>query len=182
MPMVAFALIAISKPASTSALSRAIGTPAIVNACPVLRNANASNGELSLGMEVTPPGDAVNDDFDLALEVLSAARRQAIVTRAAVFFSSAPLARNPALDEHPLESGIKRPFFDLQNVGRSRLDGSGDDCVPFVDWIKNRPPSVLTKIPSFRAADCRGGRTSGSIAGVPSSVPSTMSCNLTRVG
>jgi hypothetical protein len=29
-----------------------------------------SNGELSLAMEITPPGDAVNDDFDLGLEVL----------------------------------------------------------------------------------------------------------------
>jgi hypothetical protein len=29
-----------------------------------------SNGQLALALEVTPPGDAVNDDFDLALEVL----------------------------------------------------------------------------------------------------------------
>jgi len=28
------------------------------------------NGQLSLQLEITPPGDAVNDDFDLALEVL----------------------------------------------------------------------------------------------------------------
>lgn len=29
-----------------------------------------SNGQLSLQLEITPPGDAVNDDFDLAMEVL----------------------------------------------------------------------------------------------------------------
>jgi hypothetical protein len=29
-----------------------------------------SNGQLSIALEVTPPGDAVNDDFDLGLEVL----------------------------------------------------------------------------------------------------------------
>jgi len=29
-----------------------------------------SNGQLSLALEVNPPGDAVNDDFDLGLEVL----------------------------------------------------------------------------------------------------------------
>ena len=29
-----------------------------------------SNGELSLKLEITPPGEAVNDDFDLAYEVL----------------------------------------------------------------------------------------------------------------
>jgi hypothetical protein len=29
-----------------------------------------SNGQLSLALEITPPGDAVNDDFDLAMEVL----------------------------------------------------------------------------------------------------------------
>lgn len=29
-----------------------------------------SNGELGLKLEITPPGDAVNDDFDLAMEVL----------------------------------------------------------------------------------------------------------------
>ena len=29
-----------------------------------------TNGQLTLGLEITPPGDAVNDDFDLALEVL----------------------------------------------------------------------------------------------------------------
>lgn len=29
-----------------------------------------SNGQLGLQLEITPPGDAVNDDFDLAMEVL----------------------------------------------------------------------------------------------------------------
>ena len=29
-----------------------------------------SNGQLSIALEITPPGDAVNDDFDLGLEVL----------------------------------------------------------------------------------------------------------------
>jgi len=29
-----------------------------------------SNGQLSLALEVTPPGDAVNDDFDLGMEVV----------------------------------------------------------------------------------------------------------------
>lgn len=29
-----------------------------------------TNGQLSLALEVTPPGDAVNDDFDLGIEVL----------------------------------------------------------------------------------------------------------------
>jgi hypothetical protein len=29
-----------------------------------------STGQLSLALEITPPGDAVNDDFDLAMEVL----------------------------------------------------------------------------------------------------------------
>ena len=28
-----------------------------------------SNGQLTLGLEITPPGDAVNDDFDLGMEV-----------------------------------------------------------------------------------------------------------------
>jgi hypothetical protein len=34
-----------------------------------------SSGQLSLGVEVTPPGDAVNDDFDLGMEVLDSAYR-----------------------------------------------------------------------------------------------------------
>jgi hypothetical protein len=29
-----------------------------------------TNGQLSLALEITPPGDAVNDDFDLAMEVV----------------------------------------------------------------------------------------------------------------
>jgi len=29
-----------------------------------------SSGQLSIGLEITPPGDAVNDDFDLGMEVL----------------------------------------------------------------------------------------------------------------
>jgi hypothetical protein len=29
-----------------------------------------SSGQLTLGLEITPPGDAVNDDFDLGMEVL----------------------------------------------------------------------------------------------------------------
>jgi hypothetical protein len=33
------------------------------------------SGQLSLGLEVTPPGDAVNDDFDLAIEVLDPSYR-----------------------------------------------------------------------------------------------------------
>ena len=42
----------------------------------------------------------------LALEVLSAARRQAIIPRAPIFLGSAPLARDPAFDKHTLESWI----------------------------------------------------------------------------
>jgi hypothetical protein len=34
-----------------------------------------SNGQLTLGLEVTPPGDAVNDDFDLGMEVLDPSYR-----------------------------------------------------------------------------------------------------------
>jgi hypothetical protein len=34
-----------------------------------------SNGQLSLALEVTPPGDAVNDDFDLGLEVFDPLNR-----------------------------------------------------------------------------------------------------------
>jgi len=34
-----------------------------------------SNGELSLRLEITPPGDATNEDFDLGFEVLSPAFR-----------------------------------------------------------------------------------------------------------
>ncbi|MBC7978212.1 MAG: hypothetical protein H7138_24775 [Myxococcales bacterium] len=34
-----------------------------------------ANGQLSLQLEITPPGDAVNDDFDLAMEVLDPSLR-----------------------------------------------------------------------------------------------------------
>jgi hypothetical protein len=34
-----------------------------------------SNGQLSLALEITPPGDAVNDDFDLGMEVLDPSSR-----------------------------------------------------------------------------------------------------------
>ncbi|HEX3762033.1 MAG TPA: hypothetical protein VHW23_25205 [Kofleriaceae bacterium] len=34
-----------------------------------------TNGQLSLALEVTPPGDAVNDDFDLGMEVLDPSYR-----------------------------------------------------------------------------------------------------------
>jgi hypothetical protein len=34
-----------------------------------------SNGQLSLMLEITPPGDAVNDDFDLAMEVFDPSYR-----------------------------------------------------------------------------------------------------------
>lgn len=34
-----------------------------------------SNGQLSLALEVTPPGDAVNDDFDLGMEVFDPSNR-----------------------------------------------------------------------------------------------------------
>jgi hypothetical protein len=34
-----------------------------------------SSGQLTLGLEVTPPGDAVNDEFDLGMEVLDPAYR-----------------------------------------------------------------------------------------------------------
>jgi hypothetical protein len=34
-----------------------------------------SNGQLTVSLDVTPPGDAVNDDFDLAVEVLDSSLR-----------------------------------------------------------------------------------------------------------
>jgi hypothetical protein len=34
-----------------------------------------SNGQLSLALEITPPGDAINDDFDLGLEVFDPQNR-----------------------------------------------------------------------------------------------------------
>src|SRR5262245_48263877 len=41
-----------------------------------------SNGQLSLALEVTPPGDAVNDDFDLGLEVFDPSNR--VVVRSVI--------------------------------------------------------------------------------------------------
>ncbi|HEX8107999.1 MAG TPA: hypothetical protein VF516_09745 [Kofleriaceae bacterium] len=34
-----------------------------------------ANGQLTLGLEITPPGDAVNDDFDLGMEVIDPSYR-----------------------------------------------------------------------------------------------------------
>ena len=62
----------------------------------------------------------------LALEVLPAARGEAIIASAPVSLGSAPLPRDPTFDKHPLESWIERSLFDLQNVGSPLLDSVGN--------------------------------------------------------
>src|SRR5258707_15680372 len=87
------------------------------------RRRQSSPGVMSCRFE--NPRDGLRDASvrcDLALEVLLAARRQAIVARPTIFLGFAPLAHDPALDKHPLESWIKRSLFDLQDLSGSLLD------------------------------------------------------------
>jgi hypothetical protein len=58
-----------------------------------------ANGQLALALEVTPPGDAVNDDFDLAFEVLDPSYRV--------------IAKSDLEDEDARELNKKKTLVDL---------------------------------------------------------------------
>jgi hypothetical protein len=58
-----------------------------------------SNGQLALTLEVTPPGDAVNDDFDLGMEVFDPSDR--------------PISKSALDDEDAHELTKKKTLVDL---------------------------------------------------------------------
>ena len=73
--------------------------------------------------------DRANDAFELRHldgQLFAACCSQLVVTSAAVASRCAPLRGHPSLDEHPLQRGVQRAFFDLQNVIRYPLNGIGD--------------------------------------------------------
>src|SRR5580693_9606676 len=73
--------------------------------------------------------DRANDAFELRHldgQLFAACCSQLVVTSAAVASRRAPLRGHPSLDEHPLQRGVQRAFFDLQNVIRYPLNGIGN--------------------------------------------------------
>jgi hypothetical protein len=63
---------------------------------------------------------------DLDCQLFAACSSQLVVTSAAVSARRAPLRGHPSLDEHPLQRGVQRAFFDLENVVRYPLDRIDD--------------------------------------------------------
>src|SRR5215472_3546283 len=59
-------------------------------------------------------------------QLFAACCSQLVVTSAAVASRRAPLRGHPSLDEHPLQRGVQRAFFDLENVIRYPLNRIGD--------------------------------------------------------
>src|SRR6185437_16440817 len=73
--------------------------------------------------------DRANDAFELRHldgQLFAACCSQLVVTSAAVASRRAPLRGHPPLDEHPLQRGVQRAFFDLENVIRYPLNRIGD--------------------------------------------------------
>src|SRR5260370_35852031 len=72
--------------------------------------------------------DRANDAFELRHldgQLFAACCSQLVVTSAAVASRRAPLRGHPSLEEHPLQSGGQRAFFDLENVIRYPLGRNG---------------------------------------------------------
>src|SRR5262245_45900520 len=60
-------------------------------------------------------GDRGDDFFefrDFGVKLFPAGGSEAVIPRAAVVFGLGPFRGDPTLDEHPLEGGIQRAFFD----------------------------------------------------------------------
>src|SRR5947209_10446335 len=73
--------------------------------------------------------DRANDAFELRHldgQLSAACCSQLVVTSPAVASRRAPLRGHPSLDEHPLQRGVQRAFFDLENVIRYPLNRIGD--------------------------------------------------------
>src|SRR5580704_5297587 len=73
--------------------------------------------------------DRADDAFELRHldgQLFAACCSQFVVTGAAVASRRAPLRGHPSLDEHPLQRGVQRSFFDLQNVIGYLLNGIGN--------------------------------------------------------
>src|SRR5207253_8576501 len=69
--------------------------------------------------------DRANDAFELRHldgQLSAACCSQLVVTSPAVASRRAPLRGHPSLDEHPLQRGVQRAFFDLENVIRYPLN------------------------------------------------------------
>ena len=63
---------------------------------------------------------------ELLFELLAAGSSEPVVACPPVFLRSAPLARDPTLQKHPLQRGIERSFIDAQHVFGPSLDSIRD--------------------------------------------------------
>src|SRR5690606_7092515 len=92
------------------------------------RRSHSSSGMVASG-GIENASDGAGDVavlFQLAGELMATGLREVVIARAAVLAGPAPLADNPALHEHPLESGVEGTFLDVQHVCRGAANGFGD--------------------------------------------------------
>lgn len=61
----------------------------------------------------------------LDVQLFAARGSQLVLACPAVSFSRAPLRGHPTFDRHPLQRGIQRAFFNLEDIIRYPLDGIG---------------------------------------------------------
>ncbi|HEU0034131.1 MAG TPA: hypothetical protein VFQ53_26065 [Kofleriaceae bacterium] len=98
-----------------------------------------THGELSLKLEITPPGDATNDDFDLALEVLDPHFRV--------------ISKSDLEDEDAHELNKQKQLVDLEPGKylvhlylQGRLDTA--DYILRVAYRSTTPPELKTDFPA----------------------------------
>src|ERR1051325_11918423 len=64
--------------------------------------------------------------FQFVFQLFSAGLRKPVETGAAVLLRLAPLAFDPALDEHALEGRVERALLHMENILGSLLNGVGN--------------------------------------------------------
>src|SRR6185295_3515340 len=98
-----------------------------------------SNGQLALTLEITPPGDAVNDDFDLGMEVFDPSFRV--------------ISKSDLEDEDAHELNKKKTLVDLppgKYLIHIYLEGRMDtaDFVLHASWKSTAAAEAKTNFPA----------------------------------
>src|ERR1700753_294132 len=71
-------------------------------------------------------GNGVAEISDFSAKLFASGGRERVIAGAPIVLGAAPLGADPAIHQQPLERGVERTFFHLENLARELLNTLSD--------------------------------------------------------